>query len=181
MIFRPASSRPLPPSSRDALTRLDLKLVKALEDDPRRPLSEVARTVGVSVKTARRRIGRMESEGLIHFTTHWWLEAQPDPVCNIHLTIQEGAERDKVAFLLIKKLAAGTISNYAFSNLPNLIVVTVWFRNGREMWEACRELETEGPFVSVVPNIMRAVYYYDDHRRSFLAEMLEESSAPGRG
>lgn len=170
-----------PPSSRDALTRLDLKLVKALEDDPRRPLSEVARTVGVSVKTARRRIGRMESEGLIHFTTHWWLEAQPDPVCNIHLTIQEGAERDKVAFLLIKKLAAGTISNYAFSNLPNLIVVTVWFRNGREMWEACRELETEGPFVSVVPNIMRAVYYYDDHRRSFLAEMLEESSAPGRG
>lgn len=168
-----------PPSPRGTLTALDLRLVKALEDDPRRSLSEVARAVGVSAKTARRRIARMDSEGLISFTTHWWLEAQPDPVCNIHLTIREDAERDKIAYLLIKKIGAGTIRTYAFSNLPNLIVVTVWFKNGREMWQTCRELEAEGLFVSVVPNILRAIYYYDDHRKAFLAKMLDDISAPG--
>lgn len=167
------------PSPGDALSRLDLKLVKALEDDPRRPASEVAKMTGVSVKTARRRIERMVTEGLVQCTTHWWLEAQSDPVCNIHLTIREDAERDKVAYLLIKKMAAGTIQTYAFSNLPNLIVVTTWFKNGREMQRTCRELEAEGSFVSVVPNIMRAIYYYDEHRKAFLEEMLEASARPG--
>ncbi len=164
-----------PPSPRSTLTRLDLKLVKALEDDPRKPISEVAQLAGVTAKTARRRIDRMVSEGLIQFTTHWWLEAQPDPVYNIHLTIREDAERDKVIYLLIKKIAAGTIRTYAFSNLPNLIVVTVWFRNGREMWKICRELEAEGSFVSVVPNVLRAVYYYDDHRKRALADLIDET------
>lgn len=46
-----------------ALTPLDWRIMKALRYRARRPLSEVADEVGVSVKTVRRRFNRMAGEG----------------------------------------------------------------------------------------------------------------------
>lgn len=166
-----------PPAPENSLSKLDLKLIQAMQHDARRPVSDVADEVGVSVKTARKRLDRMIKEELINFSMHWNLGAQPDPITNIHLLIKEDVEREKVAYMLIKRLATSVIRTYSFSNLPNHLIVTIWTRNGNEVNQICRDLEKEGLFVSVVPNNVRTVYYYDDHRISLLDDIVKERSS----
>jgi DNA-binding Lrp family transcriptional regulator len=165
-----------PAMSREALSNLDLRIVKALEADARRPITEVAEEVGITVKTARKRLDRMTEEGLIVFSIHWRLDSQPDPITNIHLTIREDVDKEKVAFSLIKKLSGGVIRTMSFSNIPNQLIITLWTRNNKETHRICQELEKEGLFVSVVPNILQAIYYFEEHRTSYLKEMLESST-----
>jgi DNA-binding Lrp family transcriptional regulator len=168
------------PSPRDAFTNLDLRIVKALESDARRPIKDVAEEVGVTVKTARKRLDRMTEQGLIVHSIHWRLDSQPDPITNIHLTVREDVEKEKVAFTLIKRLSAGVIRTMSFSNLPNQLIITLWTHNNRETHRVCQELEEEGVFVSVVPNILQAIYYYEDHRTSYLKEMLASPKISGK-
>jgi Lrp/AsnC family transcriptional regulator for asnA, asnC and gidA len=165
------------PARKDALTRLDLRIIKSMQEDARRPISEVANDVGVSVKTAKRKLDRMVQDDLVQFSIHWRPDTQGDTVTNIHLTIKEEVEREKVAFQLIKRMSAGVIRTYSFSNLPNQIIVTLWTRNVKDMQRTCRELEGDGYFHSVVPNIIRDIHYYDGHRNAIIDAMLMRSAA----
>ncbi|HEY3420141.1 MAG TPA: hypothetical protein VGK23_06270 [Methanomassiliicoccales archaeon] len=85
-----------------------------------------------------------------------------------------------MAFTLIKRLSAGVIRTMSFSNLPNQLIITLWTHNNRETHRVCQELEEEGVFVSVVPNILQAIYYYEDHRTSYLKEMLASPKISGK-
>ena len=165
-----------PPAPKESLSKLDLRIVKALESDARRPISDVAEEVGVTVKTARKRLDRMTEERLIVFSIHWRLDSQPDPITNVHLTIREDVDKEKVAFSLIKKLSAGVVRTMSFSNIPNQLIITLWTRNNKETHRICQELEHEGLFVSVVPNILQAIYYFEEHRTLYLKEMMESAS-----
>jgi DNA-binding Lrp family transcriptional regulator len=167
---------PTPPASKESFSKLDMRIVKALESDARRPISDVAKEVGVTVKTARKRLDRMTDERLIVFSIHWRLDSQSDPITNIHLTIREDVDKEKVAFSLIKKLSAGVIRTMSFSNLPNQLIITLWTRNNKETHRICQELEHEGPFVSVVPNILQAIYYFEEHRTRYLKQLMESAS-----
>ncbi len=172
---------PTPPAAaEDALTYLDLRLIAAMREDARKPVADVAEKVGVSVKTARKRLDRLEQEELVHFSIHWQPDSQGDTITNIHLTLREGAEEEKVAFLLIKKMAANVVRTYTFSNLPNQLIVLFWTRNIKEMERTCRELEEEGLFHSVVPNILRDMRYYDENRDRFLDQLLIKAQAKAR-
>ncbi|OPY32481.1 MAG: HTH-type transcriptional regulator LrpA [Methanomassiliicoccales archaeon PtaU1.Bin124] len=165
---------PTPPHDpEEELTLLDLRIVKALHTDARRPLSDVAEEIGASVKTVRRRLERMEKEGLVQHTAHLNLGLAGGTITNLHLVLKDNVEREKVAFVLIKRISANVLRSYSFSNKPNLMIVTLWNRNPQEVIDLCRELEKDGSFFSVVPNFMRQVYYYDDHRTFFLDEALK--------
>lgn len=164
------------PAPKDALTRLDLRIVKSMQEDARKPISVIANEVGVSVKTAKRKLDRMVQEDLVQFSIHWRPDTQGDTVTNIHLSIKEDVEREKVAFQLIKRMSAGVVRTYSFSNLPNQLIVMLWSRNVKEMKKTCRELEGDGYFHSVVPNIIRDIHYYDGHRHAILDAMLRRSA-----
>jgi DNA-binding Lrp family transcriptional regulator len=167
---------PSPPASKETLSRLDLRIIMSLQQDARKPISEVADEVGISVKTAKRKLDRLTDEELVQFTIHWSPDTQGDTVTNIHLSIKEDVVKEKVAFLLIKKLSAGVIRTYSFSNLPNQLIVMLWTTNVKEMQRICRELEADGSFHSVVPNILRDIHYYDEHRHARLDSMLKAAS-----
>jgi DNA-binding Lrp family transcriptional regulator len=172
---------PTPPAApENALTYLDLRLISAMREDARKPIADLAEEIGVSVKTARKRLERLEKEDLVHFSIHWQPDSQGDTITNIHLTIREEADEEKVAFLLVKRMAANVVRTYTFSNLPNQMIVLFWTRNIKEMERTCRELEAEGLFQSVVPNLLRSMYYYDEHRDRFLEALLKRAQADAR-
>jgi len=165
---------PTPPHDPEQeLTLLDLKIIKALHNDARRPLSEAAEEIGASVKTVRRRLERMEAQGLMVSSIHFELGRAGGTITNLHLTLRDNVEREKVAFLLIKRISANVLRSYSFSNIPNLMIVTMWNRTPQEVIDLCQDLEKEGSFYSVVPNLMRRVYYYDDHRTFLLDEAIK--------
>ncbi|MBI0583135.1 MAG: winged helix-turn-helix transcriptional regulator [Methanomassiliicoccus sp.] len=166
---------PLPPSTGSVLTAMDLRIIQALAKDARRPVTDVAEELGTTVKTVHRRLDRMIKEDLIMLSINWQPDTLGDTISQIHLSLRDDVPREKVAFLLIKRYAPSIMRTYTFSNLPNQVIITYWSRNVREMQNVCRELEAEGIFASVVPNIIRAVYHYEEHQKAPLQEMLRQA------
>jgi DNA-binding Lrp family transcriptional regulator len=153
---------PTPPAAPEgSLSSLDLRLLAALRKDTRRTASELAKEIGTTAKTVRRRLDRLTREGLVSFSIHWHPDNMGDTMAYVHLHLLPEAERDKVALLLVKKYSTGMLSSYAFSNLPNQLLVMLWTRSVRDLQHVCTELERDGYFSSVVPNVLRAVYYFD--------------------
>jgi hypothetical protein len=76
---------------------------------------------------------------------------------------------------MIKTYAPGIIRSYTFSNVPGFILLTYCNRNAREMQETCRGLEAEGIFINVVPNVIRAIYHYPEHRHAVMQDMLRKA------
>lgn len=166
---------PLPPATESMLTAMDLHIIQTMVGDARLPASKIAEELGTTVKTVHRRLDRMIKEDLIMLSINWQPDTLGDTISQIHLVLKDDVPREKLAFLLVKRFAPGVVRTYTFSNLPNQVIVTYWSRNVREMQSVCQELEAEGMFVSVVPNIIRAVYYYGEHQEAPLQEKLREA------
>jgi len=164
-----------PPLEGAGLSGMDLRIIKALASDTRRPVNEVAEELGTTPKTVRRRLDRLIKEDLVQLSIHWQPDTLGDTVSQIHLMLKEGVPNERAAYLMIKKYAPGIIRSYTFSNVPGLILLTYCNRNAREMQETCRELEGEGIFTSVVPNVIRAIYHYPEHREAVLQDMLRKA------
>lgn len=164
-----------PPVPRDSLSLLDLRLICALQKDARKTVADLAKEVGTTAKTAKRRLDRLVREGLVSFSILWQPDLMGDTLTYLHLNLRPEAERERVALLLVKKYSSGMMSSYAFGNLPNQLLMMYWTRNVREMQRICSELEGEGFFISVVPNILRAVYYFEEKQAWTMQEMLRRA------
>lgn len=164
-----------PPVDGPGLNGMDLRIIKALANDARRPVSELAEELGTTAKTVRRRLDRLIREELVQLSIHWQPDTMGDMVSQIHLMLKEGVPNERAAFLMIKKYAPGIIRSYTFSNVPGFILLTYCNRNAREMQETCRGLEAEGIFINVVPNVIRAIYHYPEHRHAVMQDMLRKA------
>ncbi|MHC1710126.1 MAG: AsnC family transcriptional regulator [Methanomassiliicoccales archaeon] len=163
------------PLGNDTLSGMDLRIIKALANDTRRPVNEIAEELGTTAKTVRRRLDRLMKEDLVQLSINWQPDTMGDMVSQIHLILREGVPNEKAAYLMIKKYAPGIIRSYTFSNVPGFIILTCCNRNAREMQDTCRELEGEGVFTSVVPNVIRAIYHYPEHREAVLQDLLRRT------
>lgn len=164
-----------PPLEHAGLSGMDLRIIKALANDTRRPVNEIAEELGTTAKTVRRRLDRLMKEELVQLSINWQPDTMGDMVSQIHLVLKEGVPNERAAYLMIKKYGPGIIRSYTFSNVPGLIILTYCNRNAREMQDTCKELEGEGIFISVVPNVIRAIYHYPEHREAVLQEMLRKA------
>ena len=164
-----------PPLEHAGLSGMDLRIIKALANDTRRPVNEIAEELGTTAKTVRRRLDRLMKEDLVQLSINWQPDTMGDMVSQIHLVLKEGVPNERAAYLMIKKYGPGIIRSYTFSNVPGLIILTYCNRNAREMQDTCKELEGEGIFISVVPNVIRSIYHYPEHREAVLQEMLRKA------
>jgi DNA-binding Lrp family transcriptional regulator len=113
-----------PPAPPGAISELDIRLVRALQTDSRKPISTVAAEVGVTAKTVRKRLNRLMEEGLVQFSIHWSPDTVGDTVVNLHLTIKGDVQKEKVAIETIKRLSSNAVRTLSFSNLPNQLIIT---------------------------------------------------------
>lgn len=164
-----------PPVEGSALGALDLRIIKALASDSRRPVNDLAEELGTTVKTVRRHLDRLIDEDLIYMSIHWQPDTLGDMVSQIHLVLKQGVSNERTAFLLIKKYSRGIIRSYTFSNQPGMMILTYCSENAREMQRTCKDLESEGVFTKVVPNVIRGIYHYPEHREAALKMMLEKT------
>lgn len=154
--------------SQNRLDRMDIKMIEMLSHDSRLSVSELSDSLNSSPKTIRRRLQRLLDEDLAHFSIQWCPDGMGDVVCNIHLTLRDDAPSRDVVFSLLRSRWESITRIYSFSNIPNLLIVTLWTKTTRELWELCREWESQSLFHSVVPNIIRGIHYFPDPRRRVL-------------
>jgi len=147
----------------NALYTLDYQIIRALKDDSRKPISEVADELRVSAKTVRRRLNRLIKNGLIELSIEWYPDTSHDILTLVQLHLKPDTA-PAYAFKFLRKYAPHILFHWQFVNLPNIVTYAVWTSTMKELQTIRESLEKEAGVLSVVPNVLYVGYIFSTWR-----------------
>ena len=144
-----------------ALTPLDLKIIAAIKDDARKPIAEVAQSIGVSNKTVRRHLTSMISEGSLELQTVVDLGSGGDLFFIMHVQLENGADKRAVGRRLLSRDYFRDQYIRTFSNIPGLLMWVFWSQDINHVRTALNETEEDADVRSVTLNFayLERVYH----------------------
>jgi DNA-binding Lrp family transcriptional regulator len=151
----------------ETLSDLDLRIIRSLKDDARKPLADVAEELKVSAKTVRRRLDRMIKHSLIELSMEWYPDKSNDIITLIEVHLKPDA-RLSVAPVILQRYAPNILFFWTFANLPSTITFAVWTNNMNELQTLREKLEKEDGVASIVPNILYTGYIFETWRDALL-------------
>lgn len=134
------------------LSSLDLRIIAALKDDARRPVSDIADMVGVSAKTVRRHLEDMTSEGSLGLNMPMDLALGGDMLLIMHVNLMERADKVEVGKRLLSRRHFQDQYIRTYSNLPGLLTWVFWSDKMTEIRKALRETDEDEDVRSVMLN-----------------------------
>ncbi|NHJ22860.1 MAG: winged helix-turn-helix transcriptional regulator [Candidatus Lokiarchaeota archaeon] len=149
--------------------KFDLEIIRALNKDSRKPISEIAEDINSTPNTVRRRLTRMIQEGIIDLSINFNPVGSNDIFAVFQLTISPTVEKNEFSKYLNKKYHPHLFYCWTFSNLPNLIHCWVWTNTMNELNELIENVKKE-KIDSLVFDIMYKVNYFDTWKESILYE-----------
>jgi DNA-binding Lrp family transcriptional regulator len=144
------------PPSKDPLTKLDYRIVRALSDDCRRPLQDVAADIGSTAKTVKRRIEHMEANHYVSFNIDLILCSSGDLISIVHAKLRPDRRLEDMFPVLINRKDPHTLGISASNVEPGMMIFSMWARDLKELREAERSLNSGDDFESMFSNL-----YYD--------------------
>jgi len=143
----------------EPLTTVDFKILKALNRDGRKPITDIADDVGISAKTVRKRLDRMTENSLATFT----IELTVHKILFLtvfHIYLSEGSSINDTIRQLYQKYSKNVVYCLSYSNIPNFLTLHTWAENSQESQKIQEELQTEG-FKDVIPHIFLSAKWYE--------------------
>ena len=147
-------------TSPEPLTTIDYKILKSLNRDARKPITDISDDVGLSAKTVRKRLDRMIENKLASFTIEWMPLYENCFVTVFHLFLNEGTDINSTIQYLNHKYPQNTAYCHSYSNIPNFISMHTWAKSPQDSQRIQKELQTEG-FKDIIPHIYLSAEYYD--------------------
>jgi len=144
----------------EPLTRIDYKILKTLNREARKPITEIADDIGISAKTVRKRLNRMIEHKLVSFTIQWTPMYENSYFTLFYLFLNEGTNLNSTIQHLNKKFSRNIAYCLTFSNIPNLILLFTLTRTSKDSQRIQEELLTEG-FKDIIPHIFISIKWYD--------------------
>lgn len=160
------------PPAKDPLTQLDYRIVRALAEDCRRPLQDVAAEVGSTAKTVKRRVEHMEVNHWVGFNLDLVLCSSGDLISIVHAKLRPDRRLEDMFPLFINRKDPHILGISASNVEPGLMIFSIWARDLRELREAERSLNSGGDFESMFSNL-----YYDMRIYPTWSRKLIESRA----
>ncbi len=144
----------LPKESYKKLSPLDLNIIAALQGNARKPIAEIAKSIGASVKTVRRHIGVMRREGSLDYGEPWDLPPGEDMITIVHVTLKRSADTVKSARKLLRIDPVHFMYLRQFSNLPNYLVGLISSNRMIEIRKILKEIKEDENVLSAIPNLL---------------------------
>ena len=144
----------------ESLTSIDYKILKSLNRDSRKPITDIADDVGISQKTVKKRLDRMIENNLATFTIEWAPLSENNFNTVFHISLNEGTEINSTMQYLNQKYSQNTAYCQSYSNIPNFLTMHVWTNSSKGTQKIQEELQKEG-FKDVIPHIYLSAKYYD--------------------
>ncbi|HEX7392921.1 MAG TPA: winged helix-turn-helix transcriptional regulator [Thermoplasmata archaeon] len=135
------------------LTRLDYRIILSLHKDSRKELVDIAKELGLSTRTVKRRLKRMTDAGVIEFTTEFDYGAQNGISSLMIIDLKPGLDRGRFLGEVKNRLGPRTIFMGAYSNIPNGLFAFMWSASMKE----CRETEASlrgDPAIAAFKNLL---------------------------
>lgn len=144
----------------EPLTSIDYKILKSLNKDSRKTVTDIADDVGLSTKTVRKRLQRMVENNLVDFSIEWSEKAEKNLTTAFHLHLKEGTDINSTIQHIYEKYNQNVIACLSFSNIPNLIIMYTWTKSTQESHEIQEKLQTEG-YKDIIPYMALSSDFYD--------------------
>ena len=117
------------------LSDMDYLIINSLRNNSRKSIVDVALEVGASTKTVRRRLDRITDDYLVQFQLEWYPDNSGDIISTIILKVNPDLIVDSLQFVdkLKQKYGPKILFTWAFSNLPNIILLCIWSESMKEL------------------------------------------------
>ncbi len=138
--------------SYEKLSALDFRIIAAIKDDARKPIADIAETVGVSSKTVKRHLDEMISDGSLELNAP--MDAAPggDLLMIMHVTLRDNADKGEVGKRLLLRNYFTDQYMRTHSNLPGLLMWVFWSDKMTEIRRALKETSRDDDVLSVMLN-----------------------------
>jgi len=143
----------------EPLSSIDFKILKTLNRDARKPITDIADDVGISAKTVRKHLDRMIENRLASFSIQW-MPHKNNFVTVFHIILNEGTDMNSTLKHINEKFSQNIAYCLNYSNIPNLITLHTWAKNTQNAQKIQEELHSEG-FKDVNPHIFIAAEWFD--------------------
>jgi DNA-binding Lrp family transcriptional regulator len=143
----------------EPLTSLDYQILRTLNRDARKSITDIADEVGLSSKTVRKRLDRMIENNLVSFTTEMTVH-KIIFLTVFHLYLKEGANMNSSIQKINQKFSNNVVYCLSYSNIPNFLTLHTWAKNPQESQRIQEELQKEG-FKDVIPRIFLSAKWYE--------------------
>jgi DNA-binding Lrp family transcriptional regulator len=143
----------------EPLTSIDFKILKTINRDARKHITDIAEDVGISAKTVRKRLDRMVEYNLVNLSLEWTAH-KISFVTTFNIYLNEGTSINSIVQHLYQKYSENVAYVLPFSNIPNFITLHTWAENAQESQRIQEELQTEG-FKDVIPQILLSGKYHE--------------------
>jgi DNA-binding Lrp family transcriptional regulator len=163
-IIPTASEFPHAASSSDAtLYPLDFQIIRALHNNSRKAMADVAEELGISTKTARRRLSRLINNGLVELGLEWYPDASNDIISIFYIHLKPSTDKSEVD-KIFRSHPPNVLFFWSFSNLPGELFTMAWTGTMKELKEIQELFEKQEAFESVVANIVYTGYIFSTWR-----------------
>ncbi|MHA2128209.1 MAG: winged helix-turn-helix transcriptional regulator [Promethearchaeota archaeon] len=149
-----------PRSKNLKIDKLDSSIIRVINKDSRKPISEIADDVSSTPNTVRRRLTRLVNEGLIELTLDVYLEDTADIFTFLLINLDPTADRVHMSKLISEKYQPYVMFCWTFSNLPTTILCWVWTNTIKQLNNLIENLKTE-KIESVETDIIRKGLFLD--------------------
>jgi DNA-binding Lrp family transcriptional regulator len=170
----------LAPPPKRPLTPLDLRIVRALREQPEAMLSTIARRVGVSTRTMTRRYSDLVDDGAVWFVPVFDFTALVPPVVSLNLTVRSGTPPAGVARALRQRFPLILESRF-LGGVPGsgteLVLVFVVLPSAARLDDLHHLAETIDGVVGVEPLTMVRMHAFPE----WFDQALSGLSAPPLG
>jgi DNA-binding Lrp family transcriptional regulator len=165
------------------LSNLDLRIILVLKEDVRMPVREIAKELGVSVKTVKRHLEDMMSEGSLDLHVRTDSPLAGDLMFVVNVTLRDGADSAAVGRRLLSKYSFKDAFLVSYSNIPNLLGWVFWTGEISEMRKILTAVDEDEDIVALMPNfgyLMRIYSTWQDKLPKSLIQKSEENRTRSR-
>jgi Lrp/AsnC family transcriptional regulator for asnA, asnC and gidA len=134
------------------LSPLDLKIIASLKNNARRPVAEIADTIGVSAKTVRRHLDGMISDGSLDMSMPYDGLSGGEMFFIMHVNLRNGADKRVVGRRLLSKRYFQDQYIRTHGNIPNFLAWVFWSDKISEVRRALKETTEDEEVQSTMLN-----------------------------
>jgi DNA-binding Lrp family transcriptional regulator len=157
------------PSVDITLHPIDYRIAQALSADSRKDISQVSEGLGISAKTARRRLQRMTEQRLVEQSIEWYPDSGNDVIAIFHLKIKDTYGMMD-AFRAINAYRPNLLFQIVYTNIPGTMLCYMWTNSFRDLKALFDRMEKE-PFCDhILPNILLTGYLFETWREKLLEQ-----------
>jgi DNA-binding Lrp family transcriptional regulator len=165
------------------LSNLDLRIILSLKEDVRKPVKEIAKELGVSVKTVKRHLEDMMLEGSLDLHVRTDSPLAGDLMFVVNVTLRDGADKAAVGRRLLSEYSFMDAFLVSYSNLPNQLGWIFWTGELSEMRKILTAVDEDEDVVALMPNLgylMRIYSTWQDKLPQSLIQKSEENRTRSR-